>query len=215
MRVKQRASIKPILMWSYTLPVPHTLTTLAETGYPIFTNMRNCARTLAVMTDYREARDAALRVPDIRSEASTARETTAAALRKSPAVLTEAEARPLLAAYGIGAGRHPSCDLGRCRRRRLQRHRQPVALKVQSPGILHKTEAGAVALKLATADDVRHGLRARARQRQALRPVREHRWRSRPAHGARPVARSSSASTATTPSARCSCSASAASTSKC
>jgi acyl-CoA synthetase (NDP forming) len=68
MRVKA-ASTKPILMWSYTLPVPHTLTTLAETGYPIFTNMRNCARTLAVMTDYRAAREAALRTPDIRATA--------------------------------------------------------------------------------------------------------------------------------------------------
>jgi acyl-CoA synthetase (NDP forming) len=70
MRVKA-ASTKPILMWSYTLPVPHTLTTLAETGYPIFTNMRNCARTLAVMTDYRAAREAALRTPDIRAMAAS------------------------------------------------------------------------------------------------------------------------------------------------
>jgi acyl-CoA synthetase (NDP forming) len=155
LRVKESAT-KPILMWSYTLPVANTLTTLAETGYPIFTNMRNCARTLSVLADYREARDAALRVPDIRSEASTARETTAAALRKSPSVLTEAEARPLLAAYGIGSGDIFLATSADAAVAAFNTINKPVVLKVQSPAILHKTEAGAVALKLATADDVRH-----------------------------------------------------------
>jgi acetyltransferase len=154
MRVKA-ASTKPILMWSYTLPVPHTLTTLAETGYPIFTNMRNCARTLAVMTDYRAAREAALRTPDIRATASTARETVAAALQKAPVALTEAEARPLLAAYGIGSADNHVVTSADAAVAAFKTIGQPVVLKVQSPDILHKTEAGAVALKLATADDVR------------------------------------------------------------
>jgi acyl-CoA synthetase (NDP forming) len=155
MRVKA-ASTKPILMWSYTLPVPHTLTTLAETGYPIFTNMRNCARTLAVMTDYRAAREAALRAPDIRTTASAARETVATALKASPVALTEAEARPLLAAYGIGSGDSHVVTSVDAAVAAFKAIGQPVVLKVQSPDILHKTEAGAVALKLATADDVRH-----------------------------------------------------------
>jgi acyl-CoA synthetase (NDP forming) len=155
LRVKA-ASTKPILMWSYTLPVPHTLTTLAETGYPIFTNMRNCARTLSVMTDYRAAREAALRVPDIRTGTSAARETTAAALRKSPSVLTEAEARPLLAAYGIGSGDIHLATSADVAVATFNAIGQQVVLKVQSPDILHKTEAGAVALKLTTADEVRH-----------------------------------------------------------
>ncbi len=156
MRVKESAT-KPILMWSYTLPVPHTLTTLAETGYPIFTNMRNCARALAVMTDYRAAREAALRAPDIRTTASTARETVAAALHKAPIALTEAEARPLLAAYGIGSGDNHVVTSADAAVAAFNAIDQPVVLKVQSPDILHKTEAGAVLLKLATADDVRRG----------------------------------------------------------
>lgn len=156
LRVKSIAT-KPILMWSYTLPVPHTLITLAETGYPIFTNMRNCARTLSVMADYRETRDAALRVPDIRTTASDAREAVAAALKKSPAALTEAQARPLLAAYGIGSGDIHLATSADAAVSAFNVMKQPVALKVQSPDILHKTEAGAVALKLATTDDVRQG----------------------------------------------------------
>lgn len=154
MRVKA-ASTKPILMWSYTLPVPDTLITLAETGYPIFTNMRNCARALAVMTGYRAAREAALRAPDIRTTSSAARETVAAAFKKSPIALTEAEARPLLAAYGIGSGDIHLATSGDAAVTAFNAIGRPVALKVQSPDILHKTEAGAVVLKLATADDVR------------------------------------------------------------
>jgi acyl-CoA synthetase (NDP forming) len=155
MRVKA-ASTKPVLMWSYTLPVPHTLTTLAETGYPIFTNMKNCARALAVMTDYRAARETALHTPDIRTTASAARETVAAALQKSPGALTEAQARPLLAAYGIGSGDNHLVASADAAVAAFNAINQPVVLKVQSPDILHKTEAGAVALKLSTADDVRH-----------------------------------------------------------
>ena len=56
LRVKRNAT-KPILMWSYTLPAPETITTLAEVGYPLFTNMRNCARTLAAMSSYAAARE--------------------------------------------------------------------------------------------------------------------------------------------------------------
>jgi acyl-CoA synthetase (NDP forming) len=152
--VKRRAT-KPILMWSYTLPVPETLTTLAETGYPVFTNMRNCARTLSAMAGYREVREAALRVPEIRNSGSAAKDNVAATLGKSRAVLTEAEARPLLAAYGIGSGDIHLATSAGAAVAAFNIIKQPVALKVQSPDILHKTEAGAVALKLATADDVR------------------------------------------------------------
>lgn len=154
LRVKQSAG-KPILMWSYTLPVSATLTTLAETGYPIFTNMRNCARTLSVMADYRAARDAARRVPDIRATAFDAREAVAAALKESATALTEAQARPLLAAYGIGSGDIHLATSADAAVATFNVIGQPVALKVQSPDILHKTEAGAVALKLTTADEVR------------------------------------------------------------
>jgi acyl-CoA synthetase (NDP forming) len=108
------------------------------------------------MTDYRAAREATLRAPTIRTTASIVRETVAAALQKAPVALTEAEARPLLAAYGIGTGDHHLVTSADAAVSAFKAIGQPVVLKVQSPDILHKTEAGAVALKLATADDVRH-----------------------------------------------------------
>ena len=74
--------------------------------------------------------------------------------RPEPA-LTEAEAKPLLAAYGIGDGAREK--LVQSRDEAIAAAKAiggTVALKVQSTDILHKTEAGAVALNAATADEV-------------------------------------------------------------
>src|SRR5262249_57285493 len=48
-----RESVKPIFMWSYTAPVEPSIRLLSETGYPLFTSARNCARTMRVMMEYR------------------------------------------------------------------------------------------------------------------------------------------------------------------
>ncbi len=96
---------KPILMWSYTLPAPASVRLMSEVGYPLFTDIQNCARTMRAMADYRALRERFLRAPEVRSGAP--RQAAANALRAELAtagdVLCEWEARPLLAAYGIGA----------------------------------------------------------------------------------------------------------------
>jgi acyl-CoA synthetase (NDP forming) len=51
------ASAKPIVMWSYTLPTAETTRLLSQAGYPLFTNMRTCARAVAAMGRYRAARE--------------------------------------------------------------------------------------------------------------------------------------------------------------
>jgi acyl-CoA synthetase (NDP forming) len=155
LRVKQAAS-KPILMWSYTLPAPETITTLAEVGYPLFTNMRNCARTLAAMSSYAATRERFLKVSEVRHAEPRRREGVAAGLCDPARVLTEAQSRPLLAAYGIcRADDHLARSADEAVVAFNALGGRPVALKVQSPDILHKTEAGAVALNLASADAVR------------------------------------------------------------
>ena len=83
------------------------------------------------------------------------REWVAAALAQSPPVLCEYRARALLAAYAIGADNvgwlvHSNKEAVAA----AQKIGRPVALKVQSADIAHKTEAGAVALNLAGDDMV-------------------------------------------------------------
>ena len=74
-------------------------------------------------------------------------EHVAGALAKSRGVLTEVEARHVLAGYGIGdsARQHLAKTIDQAVDAAASVG-GPVAMKVQSPDILHKTEAGGVAL---------------------------------------------------------------------
>src|SRR5215510_13158444 len=140
---------KPVLLWSYTLPAPPASKLLRDLGYPLFTDIRNCARALAVMADWRALRQRVLAPIDVGTGATGDRAAAAAVLAKGEAVLCEWEARPLLAAYGI-ASTPPSVlvESAAAASAAAAAIGKAVALKVQSPDIPHKTEAGAVRLNL-------------------------------------------------------------------
>lgn len=152
-----RDSNKPVFMWTYTLPSARSVEILNEAGYPLFTNVRSCARTMRVMADYRTFREQFLKRVKFGAPAADRKATQRMLAAAGPA-LTEWQARPVLAAYGIGAG-----NIGQLARSVADAEAAakavagPVALKVQSVDIPHKTEAGAVALNLAGADAVRTG----------------------------------------------------------
>jgi acyl-CoA synthetase (NDP forming) len=152
------ATPKPILLWSYTLPAPRSVEIVAEAGYPLYTSLRNCARTLRVMADYRAARAAFLRPAEAQAGIKVETAKARAALGTAGPVLCEWDARPILAAYGIGT--NAIGTLANSAEAAIAAARDiggPVALKVQSPGILHKTEAGAVALGLSTPEAIKAG----------------------------------------------------------
>jgi acetate---CoA ligase (ADP-forming) len=149
---------KPILLWSYTLPAPASVKLLSEAGYPLFTDIQNCARTFAAMAGYRALRERFLRPIEVRSQNAPNKAAAQQALAATGRVLCEWEARPVLAAYGIAVDAKSelaeTADAAVAAARRLG---ATVALKVQSPDIAHKTEAGAVALHLANDEAVRAG----------------------------------------------------------
>jgi acyl-CoA synthetase (NDP forming) len=151
-----RETRKPVFMWTYTLPSQRTIEILNEAGYPLFTGAHGCARTMRAMADYRILRERLLRPIEVTAPVAQARPTIQAMLAESGRVLCEYRARPLLAAYGIGSDNPGklvrSAEEAAVAAQALGR---PVALKVQSADIPHKTEAGAVALNLSGADAVR------------------------------------------------------------
>ena len=140
---------KPIVLCSYTLPNPASVALLAEAGFPLYTNMRNTARAVAAMADYREARDRFLRTPAIDSAPAVG-----GAFAAASRVLCEYEAKPLLAAYGMRFAQEHLADSAEAAVDAAKRTGGPVALKVQSPDILHKTEAGSVVLGVEGEADV-------------------------------------------------------------
>ena len=145
-----RDSQKPVFMWTYTLPAARSIEILNEAGYPLFTGARGCARTIRALAEYRALRESLSHRTPTAHPPQQAREKVSAVLATAGTALSEWQSRPLLAAYGIGAGSGEtlarSADEAVAAANKLGRL---VALKVQSPDILHKTEAGAVALNLA------------------------------------------------------------------
>jgi acetate---CoA ligase (ADP-forming) len=140
---------KPILFYSYPLPSDQAQRDLEEVGIPLYTGIRGVARALSLLADRSEARAALLRsAPIAPFVASPARVVAAGLLDQAGATLTEAEALAVLRTYGVSVPRHrlvnsaadaieAALDIG-----------FPVALKVQSPEIPHKSDAGALALGL-------------------------------------------------------------------
>jgi acetate---CoA ligase (ADP-forming) len=148
---------KPVLLWSYTLPAQRSVAILSEAGLPLYSDIGNCARTLRLMADYRSLRERFLSPIEVRSSAGAgAASAVREALAEAGPALCEWEARPILARYGIGTNTVGTLSATAEEAVSALRHiGAPVALKVQSPDILHKTEASAVALGVTTPEDVR------------------------------------------------------------
>jgi acyl-CoA synthetase (NDP forming) len=151
-----RESQKPIFMWTYTLPSERSIEILNEAGYPLFINADSCARTMRALADYRVNRERLLRPDDIKARLPDRKAARAMLMAAAP-VLCEWHARPVLETYGVSGG-----DIGQIAHSAAEaeaaarKFATPVALKVQSADLPHKTEAGAVALGL-SADAVRAG----------------------------------------------------------
>ena len=162
---------QPILLSTYTTATPASIAALAAAGIPCYTSMPSCARAIKALVDYagfqrrRAARSAAPAAPP------SARDEVAAALAASGPVLTEVAAKALLARYGVPS---PPEALAASEDDAVAAAAQiggAVALKVQSPDILHKTEAGAVMLGLNGEGAVRDGYRTVLARARAAHPA--------------------------------------------
>jgi acetyltransferase len=69
--------------------------------------------------------------------------------------LSESESKELLAAWGVGSARERRANSAEAAVEAAERLGLPVALKVDSPDLPHKTEAGVVRLNLGDAAQVR------------------------------------------------------------
>ena len=137
---------QPILLSTYTTASPGAMARFAEAGIPCYTSMPSCARAIRALVDYTSFQERRRRPKTVPTTLPAVYDEVASALAAAGPVLTEAEAKALLALYGVarppealatnaGEAVEAAVHIG-----------GPVALKVQSPDIMHKTEAGGIAL---------------------------------------------------------------------
>ncbi|HZD25526.1 MAG TPA: acetate--CoA ligase family protein, partial [Alphaproteobacteria bacterium] len=149
---------KPVAFWSYTQPSAMAARVLAEAGFPLFTNLRNATRALAAFAALGERR-AALDEPvqDRGPADAAAAEAVRRALPVAGGALCEYEVKPLLAAYGLATAPETLCRSAAEAIAALHALRGPVALKLQSPDLPHKSDLGLLLLGLDGATAVSEG----------------------------------------------------------
>jgi acyl-CoA synthetase (NDP forming) len=148
------ASPKPILVYTYATPSEKAKAMMAAWDLHYFTRMTGCARALAAGLAYHRFQER-FRAGDRADEAPSPHAAAAGRfLAAHGPVICEYEAAELLALYGIATqGRlAASAEEAVAAAEALG---WPVALKVQSPDLPHKTEAKALALGIADAAALR------------------------------------------------------------
>src|SRR5713101_1515613 len=140
---------QPIILSTYTTATEGAMAAFAEAGIPCYTSMPSCARAIRALVDY-AAFQARRRRPQAAMQTPPAlREEVGRGLAAAGPVLTEAEAKAVLARYGVARPPEALATSAEEAVASAARIESAVALKVQSPDITHKTEAGAVALGIA------------------------------------------------------------------
>lgn len=149
----------PVIFCAYTLAHPEAIALLARAGFPCLTSMPNAARALSTMADYRRFLERYARDTDKAMAALEIPAHIAARLENAEGVLCEHEAKSVLSDLGFADNRDTlatSADQAVAAAAKLG---QPVALKVQSPHISHRSRIGAVALDLESENAIRTAYR--------------------------------------------------------
>lgn len=146
-----------------------------EAGIPTYDTPEDAVRGFMQIVQYRRNQNLLMQVPpslptDAVPDRAKAQAVIRDALASGRQMLSEPEAKTLLAAYGIPV---VETRIAHTVMEAMQAAREigfPVAVKILSPEITHKTEVGGVVLDLETPDAVQAAAEAIHKRLQALRP---------------------------------------------
>src|SRR5712671_5574744 len=161
---------KPIRLSTYTTATPASIAAIAGAGIPCYTSMPSCARAIKALVDYGRFREELARRKPVEATAPALRDEVTLALAAAGPVLTEVASKKLLARYGVPLPPEALATSEEEAIAAASRIGSAVALKAQSPDILHKTEAGAVMLRLSGDGAVREGYRTVLARAKAAYP---------------------------------------------
>jgi acetate---CoA ligase (ADP-forming) len=132
---------KPMTVWTYTLPSEFGRRSAAGCGLFVHSDLRNVGVAMSKLAGYADAL--------ARPRPVSAEGVTAASLPNGlPSILTEHRAKALLAPYGLPETHERLATSAADAAEAASALQYPVALKIASPDLPHKTEAGGVVLGL-------------------------------------------------------------------
>ena len=144
-------------LWTGTRGATAGLSKLKEANIPVFYVPDKLARGLSALLDYHQWRDRRL-VEGFGSAPAISRQQDGLLARlrgNHRSALSEFESKQLISAWGVPVTREAVAASAEAAAEAAQGIGFPVALKVDSPDILHKTEAGGIRLGLRDAAGVR------------------------------------------------------------
>ena len=148
-------SDKPVaFLWTGTRGAQSGLPMLRQAGIPVFYVPDKLAAGVRYLNDYHDWRERYLSRGSADAPELTA-EQQAAAQGLNGGALSEYDSKALIRAFGVPTTKEELAGDTDTAVAAAERIGYPVALKVNSADILHKTEAGAIRLGLADADAVR------------------------------------------------------------
>jgi len=155
--LRDRSDKGIVFLWTGSLGATAGLARLKSANIPLFYAPDTLARGLKNRLDYHAWREHRLEDGFGTAPALTAaQEQTVARLQNlGRATLSESESKQLIAAWGVPVTREVRVGSAAAAVEAAQRLGYPVALKVDSPDILHKTEAGVIRLDLREPEQVR------------------------------------------------------------
>jgi acetyltransferase len=172
----QQASRNVLACWLGDGAVAQARHIFTDAGIPTYRAPESAVNSFMQIVQYRRNQALLMEAPpslpsDLASDRVTAQAIVRAALDAGRTILTEPEAKALLAAYGI-----PVVDtrVAQDPEQAVQCAQQigfPVALKVLSPDITHKTDVGGVVLDLETPEAVRNAATAIQQRLHAANPA--------------------------------------------
>ena len=161
---------KPVLYYAYSLPSKANIERLAAMGIHCYTSLGGIAAALRALADYGafQARWQGRSRPQAPDPGGA--EVVERLLRAAPGILCEYEVMEVLAACGVATARG---TLARDEAEALAAARRigyPVALKVQSPDLPHKSDAGGLALGVGDEPGLRRAFRDVLAKSREARP---------------------------------------------
>jgi acetate---CoA ligase (ADP-forming) len=133
---------------------------LVEGRVPMFRSFRNCVKGLKAYLGYHRFAASYASPYEAKPVVSLAGDPEIDGMLAGTGALSESASKRLLARYGIPVTREKVCTSGEEAVRFVREIGLPVALKISSRDILHKSDAGLVMLGLASEDAVREGFDA-------------------------------------------------------